>query len=417
MVCKKRVVVTGLGAITPIGNDYRSFWDSLIAGKSGAGRISTFDVSQYNSQIAAEVRNFNAEDHFDKKEARRIERFCQFAIVAARQAFEDAGLTSDSVDKDKFGVLVGVGIGGIGLIEEQNQVLVNKGPDRVTPLLIPKIIPNMASAMIAIQLGFKGPNSCSVTACASGANAIGDAFKIIQRGDALGMITGGAESAITPLGLAGFDNMRAITRRNDEPEKASRPFERDRDGFLIGEGSGILFLEELDHARKRGARIHAEIVGYGLSCDAYHLTAPDPKGEGAARAITAAIHDAEIKPQDVNYINAHGTSTPLNDKTETQSIKKAFGEYAYKIPVSSNKSMIGHLLGGAGGAEAVSTILTIGNGIIPPTINYDNPDPECDLDYVPHTARKRPVDIALSNSLGFGGHNAVIAFRKYEDND
>jgi 3-oxoacyl-[acyl-carrier-protein] synthase II len=417
MVCKRRGVVTGMGAVTPIGNDRRTYWESLIAGKSGAGKISAFDVSRYQSQIGAEVKNFNPEDHFDKKEARRIERFCQFAIVAAREAFKDAGLSSESVDKDKFGVLIGVGIGGIGLIEEQNQVLVTKGPDRVTPLLIPKIIPNMASGMTAIYMGLKGPNSCSVTACASGTNAIGDAFKIIQRGDALGMITGGAESAITPLGLAGFDNMRAITRRNDEPQKASRPFERDRDGFLIGEGSGILFLEELDHALKRGARIYAEVIGYGLSCDAYHLTAPDPEGEGAAQAMRAAIQDAGIKPKDVNYINAHGTSTPLNDKTETLSIKSVFGEQACKIPVSSNKSMIGHLLGGAGGAEAVASILTIVDGVIPPTINYDNPDPECDLDYVPNTARKCPVDVVISNSLGFGGHNAVIAFRKYKENE
>jgi 3-oxoacyl-[acyl-carrier-protein] synthase II len=414
MVCKRRVVVTGLGAITPIGSDRRTFWESLIAGKSGAGKITAFDVSKYQSQIGAEVKDFNPENHFDKKEARRIERFCQFAIVTAREAFRDAGFSSDSVDKEKFGVLVGVGIGGIGLIEEQNQILVTKGPDRVTPFLIPKIIPNMASGMTAIYLGLKGPNSCTVTACASGTNAIGDAFKIIQRGDALGMITGGAESAITPLGLAGFDNMRAITRRNDEPQKASRPFDRDRDGFLIGEGAGILFLEELEHALKRGAHIYAEVIGYGLSCDAYHLTAPDPEGEGAAQAMRAAIQDAGITPLDVHYINAHGTSTPLNDKTETLSIKKVFGDYAYKVPVSSNKSMIGHLLGGAGGAEAVATILTLFEGVIPPTINYENPDPECDLDYVPNTARKCAVNVAISNSFGFGGHNAVIVFRRYE---
>jgi len=415
MVSKRRVVVTGLGSITPIGNNTSEYWDSLVAGKSGVDIIRAFDVSSYNSRVAGEVKDFNPLDYFERKEARRIERFCQFAIVASEEAFKDAALDDQTLDKDRAGVLIGVGIGGIGLIEKQNQVLLEKGPARVTPFLIPKIIPNMASGMVAIRRGLKGPNSCAVTACASGTNAIGDAFKIIQRGDADLMITGGAESAITPLGLAGFDNMRAISRRNDEPAKASRPFDKQRDGFVIAEGAGALVLENLEHATKRGARIYCEIVGYGLSCDAYHLTAPSPQGEGAARAIKAALEDASLLPDDIDYINAHGTSTPLNDKNETDAIKSVFGERAYKIPVSSNKSMIGHLLGGAGGAEAVSTILTITQGIIPPTINYENPDPECDLDYVPNTARECPVRIAISNSLGFGGHNAVIALKSMEE--
>ncbi len=411
---KKRVVVTGLGVITPIGNDTRTFWDALVSGKSGAGPITYFDTSNNNSRIAAEVKRFKPEEHLDRKVVRKTEQFCQFAIVAAREAFSDAGFSKDSINSDRFGVIIGVGIGGIGLIEKQNQILVNKGPRRVTPFLIPKIIPNMASAMVAIDLGLKGPNSCVVTACASGTNATGDAFRTIQRGDAIYMITGGAEAAITPLGLAGFDNMHAITRRNDAPEKASRPFDKERDGFLLAEGAGILVLEELEHAKSRGAKIYCEIVGYGFSGDAYHLTAPPPEGEGAARAMRAALNDAGIPPSAVDYINAHGTSTPLNDKTETQAIKTVFGEHAYKLAISSNKSMIGHMLGAAGAAEAVATALTIHEGKIPPTINYENPDPDCDLDYVPNTARTAPVNIAISNSLGFGGHNAVIVMRRWE---
>jgi len=411
----KRVVVTGLGALTPIGNNTRTYWEGLLAGKSGADIISFFDVSRYNCKVAAEVKGFNPEDYFEKKEVKRMERFCQFAMACAREAFKDSGLTPETLDPNRCGVLIGVGMGGIGLIEEQNEVLLTKGPDRVTPLLIPKIIPNMASGMVAIDLGLKGPNSCTVTACASGTNAIGDAFKIIQRGDAIAMVTGGAEATITKLGLAGFDNMKAVTRRNDQPQKASRPFDKERDGFVMGEGSGILVLEELHHARNRGARIYCEIVGYGCSCDAYHLTAPSPMGEGAARAMNAAIQDAGLQPADIDYINAHGTSTPLNDKNETDAIKTVFGAHAYKLAVSSNKSMIGHLLGGAGGVEAVATVLTIFEGIIPPTINYEFPDPECDLDYVPNVARKSPVRTAISNSLGFGGHNAVITLRSYQE--
>jgi len=411
---QKRVVITGLGAITPIGNTVPVFWDALLDGKNGGALITSFDVSAYNSKIAGEVKNYNTQDYFDRKEARRIDRFCQFAIITAREAVKDAGIDLDHTDKNRIGVLIGVGIGGIGLIEQQNQVMHQKGPGRVTPLLIPKIIPNMASGMVAIDMGLKGPNSCTVTACASGTNAIGEAFRIIQRGDADCMITGGAESAITPLGLAGFDNMRAITRRNDEPEKASRPFDKDRDGFLIAEGAGTLVLESLEHAKKRGAGIFAEIIGYGLSCDAHHLTAPAPEGEGAARAIQAALHDASVAPDQIDYINAHGTSTPLNDVNETKAIKSVFGDHSRKLAVSSNKSMLGHLLGGAGGVEAVATSLTIFHGKIPPTMNLENPDPECDLDYVPNVAREMPVNLAISNSLGFGGHNAVIAFRRFD---
>lgn len=414
---RKRVVITGMGAVTPIGCDVETYWNALISGKSGGAPIQAFDASEYNSRIAAEVKDYNPGDHFDRKEARRLHRFTQFAIVGARQAIEDSGLKMENEDPEQFGALIGVGIGGIEFIEQQNQVLQKKGPRRVSPMLIPKIIPNMASGMCAIYFGLKGPNSCTVTACASGTNAIGDAFRLIQHGDAQCMLTGGTEAAITPLGVAGFDNMQAITRRNDAPEKASRPFDKERDGFLIGEGSGILILEELEHAKKRGANIYAEIVGYGLSCDAYHMTAPAPEGEGAARAMKAALDHAGIQPSDVDYINAHGTSTPLNDKNESLAIKNVFGDHASKLKVSSNKSMIGHLLGGAGGAECVASALTIKNGVIPPTINYENPDPECDLDFVPNEAVKAEVKTVISNSLGFGGHNAVIALRRYDSEE
>jgi 3-oxoacyl-[acyl-carrier-protein] synthase II len=412
---KKRVVVTGLGAVTPVGNDVNTFWESLLTGKSGIAIIECFDPSEHSCKIAGEVKGFNPQDFFDRKEIKRLDRFCQFAIVSSREAVKDSGLNLDNTDRNRFGVLIGVGMGGIGFIEKQNELLNKKGPRRVSPLLIPKIIPNMAAGMTAIDMGLKGPNSCSVTACASGTNSVGDAFRLIQYGDADLMLTGGAESVITPLGIAGFDNMHAISRRNDAPEKASRPFEKDRDGFIMSEGSGIVLLEELEHAKKRGAKIYCEIVGYGLSCDAFHLTAPAPEGEGAARAINAAISNAGIEPASVDYVNAHGTSTPLNDKNETFAIKAVFGDHAYKLCVSSIKSMTGHLLGGAGGVEAVATALTIKNGIIPPTINYETPDPDCDLDYVPNSARKAEVRVAISSSLGFGGHNAVIAMKKYDD--
>lgn len=410
---KNRVVVTGVGAITPIGLNAPEYWNGLIAGKSGIGKITTFDTTQHEVKIAAEVKGYNPEDHFDKKESRKMEHFVQFPVVAAREAIKDAGIDLDKENREHIGVMVGVGIGGIGIIEEQHTILLEKGPKRVSPFLIPKMIPNMASGQIAISLGLKGPNTCVCTACATSGHAIGDAFKTIQRGAAVMMVAGGSESAITPLGLAGFTNMQALSTRNDDPEKASRPFDKERDGFVMGEGTGILILEELEHALARGAKIYAEIAGYGLTCDAYHITAPSPDGEGGARGMAMAVEDAGLKPEDVDYVNAHGTSTPLNDKLETKAIIRVFGDRAKEIPISSNKSMIGHLLGAAGGAEALATCLTIKNDLIPPTINYEFPDPECNLDYVPNIARKKVVNVAISNSLGFGGHNTTLLFKKY----
>ncbi|MDN4592417.1 beta-ketoacyl-ACP synthase II [Polycladomyces subterraneus] len=411
----RRVVISGLGVISPIGNDLSTFWNNLIAGKSGVGPVTQFDASDYPTRIAAEVKDFDPLDYMDRKEARRMDRFVQFAVAAARQALEHAGLDMNQVDPDRVGVYIGSGIGGLTTWEEQYQVLLNRGPNRVSPFFIPMMISNMAAGQVSIITGAKGPNSTSVSACASGTHSIGDAFRIIQHGDADVMIAGGAESTIRPLAFAGFCAARAMSTRNDEPEKASRPFDKDRDGFVMGEGAGVLILEELEHAKKRGANIIAEIVGYGMSGDAYHLTSPAPGGEGAARAMTRAIQEAGLKPEDIDYINAHGTSTDLNDKFETISIKKAFGDHAYKLAISSNKSMIGHMLGAAGGVEAVATAMTLKEQIIPPTINYETPDPECDLDYVPNEARRARVRAALSNSFGFGGHNATIALKTYED--
>lgn len=411
----RRVVISGLGVISPIGNDLSTFWNNLIAGTSGVGPVTQFDASDYPTRIAAEVKNFDPLDYMDKKEARRMDRFVQFAVAAARQALEHAGLDMNQVDVDRVGVYIGSGIGGLATWEEQYQVLLNRGPNRVSPFFIPMMISNMAAGQVSIMTGAKGPNSTSVSACASGTNSIGDAFRIIQYGDADVMIAGGTEATIRPLAFAGFCAARAMSTHNDEPQKASRPFDKDRDGFVMGEGAGILILEELEHAKRRGANIIAEIVGYGMSGDAYHLTAPAPEGEGAARAMARAIQDAGLKPEDIDYINAHGTSTDLNDKFETMAIKKTFGEHAYKLAISSNKSMIGHLLGAAGGVEAVATAMTLKEQIIPPTINYETPDPECDLDYVPNEARRARVRAALSNSLGFGGHNATIALKAYED--
>ncbi len=412
---KKRVVITGIGAVTPIGLTAREFWNNLVAGKNGVGAITYFDASDYSTKIAAEIKGFNPEDYFDRKDSRKLDQFVRFAVVAARETIADAGLNLSEEDSNHIGVIVGAGIGGIGYIEEQHLVLMKKGARRVSPFLIPKIIANMAPGQIAIYLGLKGPNTAVVTACASGTHAIGDAFKIIQRGDAVAMLAGGTEAAISPLGVAGFCNMQALSQRNEEPEKASRPFDAQRDGFIMGEGAGIVLLEELEHALKRKARIYCEITGYGLTADAFHITAPSPDGEGAARAMKMAVDDAGLRPEEVDYVNAHGTSTPLNDKLETQAIKTVFGEHAYKMAISSNKSMVGHLLGAAGGAEAIATVLTITEGIIPPTINYENPDPDCDLDYVPNAARKANVRIAISNSLGFGGHNCTIVLKKFED--
>ena len=410
---KHRVVVTGMGIVTSLGSDLETFWNNLVAGKSGVSRIESFDVSEYPTQIAAEIKDFNPEDYIDRKEARRMDRFVQFAVAAGKMAVQDAGLELGvNVDPERVGVIVGSGIGGLGTWEEQHSILLEKGPKRVSPFFIPMMIANMASGQISMSIGAKGPNTTAVTACATGTHSIGDSFKLIQRGDADAMICGGAEATIRPTGLAGFCSMRAMSTRNDEPEKASRPFDAERDGFVMGEGSGVLVLESLEHAVKRGARIYAEVIGYGMSGDAYHITDPDP--DGAARCMQRALKDAGIKPEAIDYINAHGTSTPVGDRSETLAIKKAFGDHAYKLAVSSTKSMTGHLLGAAGGIESVILALTLKNGVIAPTINLENRDPECDLDYVPNAARKSDVKMALSNSFGFGGHNATIVMRKYE---
>jgi 3-oxoacyl-[acyl-carrier-protein] synthase II len=413
----RRVVITGVGVISPIGNDRSTFWNNLIAGKSGVGPITQFDPSDYPVRIAAEVKDFDPLDFLDRKEARRMDRFVQFAVAASRMALEDARLDMSKEDPDRVGVYIGSGIGGLATWEEQHKILLERGPRRVSPFLIPMMIANMASGQVSIATGAKGPNSSAISACATGTHSIGDAFKIIQRGDADVMIAGGAEATIRPLAFAGFCAAQALSRRNEEPEKASRPFDRERDGFVMGEGAGILILESLDHALKRGAPIIAEVAGYGMTGDAYHLTQPAPEGEGAARAMLRAIRDAGLKPEEIDYINAHGTSTEYNDKFETMAIKKVFGEHAYKLAVSSNKSMIGHLLGAAGGVEAIATALTLKEQVIPPTINYEHPDPDCDLDYVPNEARRTRVRAALSNSLGFGGHNATLAFKAFDDQE
>ena len=411
---RRRVVITGLGVISPVGNNIDEFWSSLIAGKSGVCRISQFDPAQYDSQIAGEVKNFDPSPHISPKDKRRMDKFVQYALIAAHQAAADAQLDLGKEDPFQIGVLIGSGIGSLYTVQEQTKVLMTKGPSKMSPFTIPMLIVNMASGWIAISFGVKGPNSAVATACASGGHAIGDAFKIIQRGDAQLMITGGTESCVCQTGVGAFCAMKALSTKNSEPEKASRPFDKERDGFVIGEGAGVVLLENLEHAQKRNAPIYAEIVGYGMSGDAYHMTAPDPEGEGAARAMTEALGDARIKPEDISYINAHGTSTPLNDKVETLAIKKVFAKFAQKIPVSSTKSMTGHLLGAAGGVEFVACCLSIKNNIIAPTINYETPDPDCDLDYVPNTAREIKVDTAMSNSLGFGGHNATLVIRRFK---
>jgi len=410
---KRRVVITGMGVMSALGRDLETFWNNLIAGKSGVSKIESFDASDFSTRIAAEIKDFNPEDYIDKKEARRMDRFVQFAVAASLNALQDAKLKiGEDVDPDRCGVYVGSGIGGLGTWEEQHRILLEKGPKRVSPFFIPMMIANMASGQISMLVGAKGPNSTAVTACATGTHSIGDSFKLIQRDDADIMICGGAEATIRPIGMAGFCALRAMSTRNDEPEKASRPFDIDRDGFVMGEGAGILVLEELEHAKKRGARIYAEVIGYGMSGDAYHMTDPDP--EGAARCMSRAIRDAGIEPSQVDYINAHGTSTPVGDKSETTAIKKALGDHAYKVAISSTKSMTGHLLGAAGGVEAVITGLSLSRGKIAPTINLDNPDPECDLDYVPNVAREANLSIAMSNSFGFGGHNATIVLKRYD---
>ena len=410
----KRVVITGMGVVSPVGIGLDEFWSALTAGISGIDTITKFDPSEYNSKIAGEVKNFNPTDYIEKKEARRMDKFAQFAVAATDMAIKDAGLDLEKEKRERIGVIIGSGIGGMETLWEQAQVLLNRGPGRVSPFFVPMMIANMGAGQMAITYGLRGPNITSVTACASSNNAIGDAYKLLQRGDADVMITGGTEAPIIPLSIAGFCSMKALSTRNEEPQKASRPFDANRDGFVMGEGAGILILETLEHALERGAEIYAEVVGYGSTCDAYHITAPDPEGAGAARAIKMALEDADLSIEEVDYINAHGTSTPLNDKLETMAIKRVFGDYAYNIPISSTKSMTGHLLGAAGGVEAVACVQTIASGVIHPTINYETPDPECDLDYVPNEARKKDVRVALSNSLGFGGHNVTIVFKKYE---
>ncbi|WP_016952912.1 beta-ketoacyl-ACP synthase II [Anabaena sp. PCC 7108] len=410
---RKRVVVTGVGAITPIGNTPSEYWEGLLSGRNGIDYITAFDASKHDCRIAGEVKNFNPLDYMERKEAKRTDRFAQFAIAAAKQAVGDAQLVINDLNAEHIGVMIGSGVGGIKVLEDQQTIYLNRGPDRCSPFMIPMMIANMAAGLTAIHTGAKGPNSCSVTACAAGSNAIGDAFRLIQGGYAQAMICGGCEAAVTPLSVAGFAAAKALSTRNDDPAHASRPFDCDRDGFVMGEGSGILILEELEQALSRGARIYAEMVGYGMTCDAYHMTAPVPGGLGAARAIELALKDAKLTPEMISYINAHGTSTTANDVTETAAIKKALGDYAYQVAISSTKSMTGHLLGGSGGIEAVATVLAIANDQIPPTINLENPDEGCDLDYVPHVSRSQTVAVALSNSFGFGGHNVTLAFKKY----
>ncbi|KGG81145.1 3-oxoacyl-ACP synthase [Caloranaerobacter azorensis H53214] len=410
---KRRVVITGIGVVSPIGIGMEEFWNAIKEGKNGVDYITRFDTEGYSTKIAAEVKGFKPEDYMDKKEAKRMDRFTQFAVAASRLAVEDSQLNLDLINKNRFGVVIGSGVGGLSTLEEQHEKLLKKGPKRISPFFIPMMISNMAAGQIAILLGAKGPNETVVSACASSTNAIGDSFKIVQRGDADIIVTGGAEAAITPLALAGFSSMKALSTNNDNPKIASRPFDKNRDGFVMGEGSAILILEELNHALNRGAKIYGEIVGYGMTCDAYHITAPAENGEGAARAMKSALDDAGIEPNMIDYINAHGTSTPYNDKFETAAIKEVFKDYAYKLKVSSTKSMTGHLLGAAGGLEGAVCALTVYHDFIPPTINYNTKDEECDLDYVPNKGIEQKVIYAMSNSLGFGGHNASIIIKKY----
>lgn len=411
---RKRVVVTGLGVVSPVGIGIDKFWNSLIRGISGVSLIDSIDTSDLPVKIGGEIKEFNAEDFIDKKEAKKMDRFTHFAVAAAKMAIEDAKLKIDDTNNEKIGVVFGSGIGGVITWEEQHKVLLEKGAKRVSPFFVPMMIVNMASAQISMMFNLKGPNFTTVTACASGTTAIGEAFKILQEGRADVIIAGGTEAPITPLSIAGFSSMKALSTRNDNPQRASRPFDRERDGFVMGEGAGALVLETLENALKRKAKIYAEVLGYGCTADAYHLTQPAPDAEGAARAMEIAISDANIRPEDIDYINAHGTSTPLNDKFETIAIKKVFKEHAYKLYISSTKSMTGHLLGAAGAVEGIATVLTIYNDEIHPTINYEYEDPECDLNYVPNKSIKTRVNFALSNSMGFGGHNASIIFGKYK---
>lgn len=410
---KRRIVITGLGCISPLGNDVNSLWNNLLAGKSGVGRITLYDPSAFECQIAAEVKDFDPLAHFGSREARRMDRYSQFALAAAGQAIENAGIKIDQMDRERVGVVIGSGIGGIGTLIDQNQVFHQRGPKRVSPFLVPMMLADSAAAMVAIQFGLQGPNMAVVTACATGTNAIGEAAYIIQRGQADMILAGGSEASIIPLALSGLSVMNAVSTLNDQPERASRPFDLNRSGFVMGEGAAVLVLEDLDHALARGADILAELAGYGTTNDAYHISAPAENGSGAARCMQLALKDANLDPRDIHYINAHGTSTPLNDKSETAAIKTAFGEQAYQIPVSSTKSMTGHLLGASGALEALICVKVLQEGLLPPTINYETPDPDCDLDYVPNQFRTAQVDRVMSNSFGFGGHNATIILNRY----
>ena len=410
----KRVVVTGLGAITPLGNTVAQYWQGLLQGQSGIGPITLFDATRLACQIAGEVKGFNPCDYLDRKEAKRMDRFAQFAVCASQQAIADARIEINDLNARQVGVVIGSGVGGIKVLEDQQEIYLTRGPDRCSPFMVPMMIANMAAGLTAIHTGARGPNFCTVTACAAGANAVGEAFRLIQRGSASAMICGGTEAAVTPLSITGFAAAKALSTRNHEPTRACRPFERDRDGFVMGEGAGILILEELEHALSRGATIYAEIVGYGLTCDAYHMTAPLCGGAEAATAMELALKDAGLFPNQVSYINAHGTSTRANDINETLAIKQALGHHAFQVAISSTKSMTGHLLGGSGGIEAVATVMAIAKDAIPATINLENSDSECDLDYVPNHSRTQRVEVALSNSFGFGGHNVCLAFKKFD---
>jgi len=410
---RRRVVLTGIGTINPIGLNAGEFWESLLAGKSGSDKITRFDTTDYATKIAAEVKGFDAEQHFEKKELRRLDPFAQYAIVAAREAIHSSGVNLENENRDQIGVIVGSGIGGMLSFEEEMTKLINQGPRRISPFFIPQMISDIAAGHISMEFGLKGPNYATVSACATSGHAIGAAAMAIQRGDADMMVCGGSEAAVTPMGIGGFNAMKAISTNNDNPKKASRPFDLNRDGFVMGEGAGIIFLEELEHAKARGAKIIAEIAGIGFTADAYHLTAPAPGGEGAVRAMRKCLEDGELNVKDIDYINAHGTSTPYNDKNETQAIKTVFGEHAYKLAISSTKSMTGHMLGAAGAIELIVSALAIKESKIPPTINYETPDPECDLDYTPNKYAEREVRAVISNTFGFGGHNACISIKKY----
>ncbi len=410
----KRIVVTGLGAVTPLGIGWEAYWNGLLAGESGVARITHFDPAAYDVQIGAEVKGFDPSVWMDRKDSKRMDRYAQMGVAAAKMAVEDSGLIINDDNAERVGVIIGSGIGGLASLEEQMRVLIEKGPSRVSPFLIPMMIADMAAGWASILTGAKGPNSTVVTACATGAHALGDSLEILRRGDADAMLAGGSEAAITPTGVSGFGNMKAMTSKfNNDPTRASRPFEKGRDGFVIGEGAGVVMLETLEHAQARGAKIYAELAGYGMSGDAYHMTQPAPDGNGVVRAMTAAIANAGLTPDQIDYVNAHGTSTPLNDKAETAALKRTFGDHAYKLAVSSTKSMTGHLLGAAGAIEAIATVLAIAKETLPPTINYETPDPDCDLDYVPNAPRKAVIHAAMSNNSGFGGHNAVIVFKRF----